>query len=230
MTSYIYLHGFASSPQSTKASYIHERFRSLQLDLSLPDLNQGNFSYLTLTRQIQQIEALLPPNPTPITLIGSSLGGLTAAWLAERHEQIQQLVLLAPAWQFLHYWLTQLGEEQVQRWRTQGILLVYHYGEQQELPLSYDFVTDFESYPDGQIQRSLPTLILHGRYDEVIPLQASQAFAARRPWVKLVELESDHALGNKLDEIWREMQTFCRLRSPSPHPDPSITDWQTPDQ
>ncbi len=50
---YIYLHGFASSPSSTKAQYLRARFASLQINLNIPDLNQGDFSHLTLTRQLQ---------------------------------------------------------------------------------------------------------------------------------------------------------------------------------
>ncbi|MFM7437244.1 MAG: YqiA/YcfP family alpha/beta fold hydrolase, partial [Snowella sp.] len=46
---YIYLHGFASSPDSAKARFIRDRFVEKQISLSVPDLNQNNFSELTLT-------------------------------------------------------------------------------------------------------------------------------------------------------------------------------------
>ncbi|MCS6812403.1 MAG: esterase, partial [Cyanobacteria bacterium] len=60
----IYLHGFASSPNSTKARYLADCFAQAGLPLTVPDLNQGDFSHLTLTRQIQQVEALLTDEPT----------------------------------------------------------------------------------------------------------------------------------------------------------------------
>jgi hypothetical protein len=66
---FIYLHGFASSPRSTKAQDLLDRFTSLGLTLEIPDLNQGNFSHLTLSRQLAQVKALLPENE-PVTLIG----------------------------------------------------------------------------------------------------------------------------------------------------------------
>ena len=53
MTAYIYLHGFASSPQSSKAIYLRDRFAEINLNLEVLDLNQGDFTHLTLTRQIQ---------------------------------------------------------------------------------------------------------------------------------------------------------------------------------
>lgn len=55
-SSYIYLHGFASSPESTKAKYFRDRFSCLGIDLKTPDLNQNDFSGLSLTRQLHQIE------------------------------------------------------------------------------------------------------------------------------------------------------------------------------
>ncbi|MBD2035766.1 alpha/beta fold hydrolase [Leptolyngbya sp. FACHB-321] len=207
---YIYLHGFASSPRSTKARDLSDRFAALDMSLSIPDLNQNDFSHLTLSRQIQQVEALFPPAPAPVTLIGSSFGGLTAAWLGERHLQVDRLVLLAPAFSFLAHWLPRLGD-QVEQWQTDGYLSVYHYSEAKELPLHYAFVTDAAQYQEESITRSLSTLILHGRHDDVIPLQASLDFARTRPWIKLVELDSSHALTDVSTEIWQAIQSFCAL-------------------
>lgn len=209
MRFYIYLHGFASSPGSAKARYLHDRFSSLGVPLHTPDLNQNDFYNLTLSRQIQQVEALLPDQP--VTVIGSSFGGLTAAWIGERCPQVDRIVLLAPALQFLTHWLPRLGAEQVDRWRTEDSMLTYHYSQQRPLPISYQIVTDLAQYDETQMQRPIPTLILHGQHDDVIPIQASQSFAASRPWVELIELNSDHALGNVQAEIWQAIHTFCQL-------------------
>jgi len=203
---YVYLHGFASGPQSAKAVYLKERFQEQGLDLQIPDLNQGDFSMLTLTRQIQQVQAALPARPQAAVLIGSSLGGLTAAWVAETSPQVKAILLLAPAFQFLERWLQSLGEAKVRQWQIQGYLEFYHYGEQRPLPLSYRFVEDMAQYRDQQLQRPVPTLILHGVHDQVVPIQASRDFAAQRPWVRLIELDSDHSLGNVKAEIWEAIQ------------------------
>ncbi|MBD2122942.1 YqiA/YcfP family alpha/beta fold hydrolase [Trichocoleus sp. FACHB-262] len=209
---YIYLHGFASSPRSTKAQDLRDRFQALGIELTIPDLNQPDFTDLTLTRQLQQVSGLLPADSTPVTLIGSSFGGLTAAWAAEGQPQIQRLVLLAPAFQFLDHWLPRLGEDQVQRWQAEQYLSVYHYGEERSLPLNYEFIRDAAQYPTAQLRRPIPTLVLHGRADDVIPIQASQQFAAQRSWVEIIELESDHALTNVSGQIWIAIQSFCQLK------------------
>jgi pimeloyl-ACP methyl ester carboxylesterase len=211
MTFY-YLHGFASSPQSAKAKYLRDRFRSRGLTLHCPDLNQPDFRHLTFSRQLAQVEAELPA--APITLIGSSLGGLTAAWLAERNPQVQRIVLLAPAFDFLNQWLKKLGSEALQQWASQGWRPFYHFTHQQELPLHYGFVEDQQRYRDPDLLRQVPSLILHSQQDEVIPLEASLSFAAQRPWVELIALESDHALGNAVSRIWQEIQRFCNLPVP----------------
>lgn len=202
---YIYLHGFASSPNSDKAVYFSDRLPSLQV----LDLNQGDFSHLTLSRQINQVAATF--SNEPVTLIGSSLGGLTAAWLAQKYLQVQRLVLLAPAFGFLAHWLPKLGKEQLQQWQTQGYLSVYHYGERRSLPLHYNFVTDAVQYRDENLQRPVPTLILHGLQDETIPIAASRNYSQTRPWVELIELNSDHALMDAMPEIWQITQRFCEL-------------------
>jgi uncharacterized protein len=211
IASFIYLHGFASSPASAKAQYFQQQFEAQHQTLQIPDFNQDDFFHLTLTRQIQQVKAMLVVN-SPTVLIGSSFGGLTAAWLGERCPQIKRLVLLAPAFQFLlNYWQLRLGTVQMQQWQTTGSLLTYHYGAQKRLPLSHQFVTDLAQYDEAIIQRPLPTLILHGRQDDVIPFQASRDFAASRPWVRLIELESDHALVDVQAQLWQATQAFCGI-------------------
>jgi uncharacterized protein len=214
MPQYLYLHGFASSPQSAKAQAMKTRFAALGIDLVIPDLNQDDFAHLTLSRQIQQISALILSQDEPTVLIGSSLGGLTAAWVAQQvsiTERIEKLLLLAPAFHFLKQWLPRLGPEQLETWRTEGTLPVYHYTEQRQIPLDYRFITDAQGYKDEDLRANIPTLILHGTQDETISIDASRAYAAPRPWVRLVALPSDHALTDVEPEIWQHTQVFLGL-------------------
>jgi len=206
---YFYLHGFASSPRSTKARQLLDRFQSVHLSLEIPDLNQNDFQHLTLSRQIQQVANLLPEES--VTLIGSSFGGLTAAWIAQQNHQIERIILLAPAFNYLDHWLPTFAPSQLERWRSGEPILIYHYGMGKLLPLDYGIVSDLTKYDEKQLERSIPTLVLHGIRDEVIPIAQSRAYAKGRSWVEWVELDSDHSLVNQEEPIWRAICRFCAL-------------------
>ena len=208
MTAWIYLHGFASSPQSNKAQYLRDRFAEIDLNLNVLDLNQGDFTHLTLTRQIEQTVAAFPDYDIPLTLIGSSFGGLTAAWVAEKYPQVKKLILLAPAFGFPTSWLSRLEPSQIKQWQDSGYLAVYHYGEDKQIHLDYQFLQDADNYPLSGLKRSLDTLILHGINDDVVPIQVSRDYANQHSRVKLIELESDHGLNDMKARIWQEIQTF----------------------
>jgi uncharacterized protein len=209
---YIYLHGFACGPQSTKARYFQNRYAEVGIALQVPDLNQGDFAGLTISRQIAQVIDLLPSDGSPVTLIGSSLGGLTAAIVAQDCPQVQQLILLAPAFDFLTHWLPKIGDRQLALWQQNSYLPIYHYANQKLLPLHYNFIIDADRYHRFTRSRIVPTLILHGIHDAVIPIAASRNFADRYPWVELVELDSDHNLTNVSDLIWQKMYQIDRLQ------------------
>lgn len=211
MTAYIYLHGFASSPKSSKASYLRDRFAEMNLKLKVLDLNQGGFGSLTLTRQIEQTIAACPDSTTPVTLIGSSFGGLTSAWVAQQEVRVQNLVLLAPAFGFPQNWYSRLPPDQIKQWRESGYLSVYHYGEDKLIPLHYKFLEDAENYPLTGLTRSLPTLIIHGVHDEVVPIQVSRNYVQQHSQVELIELASDHGLNDVRERIWQETRKFLSL-------------------
>lgn len=206
---YFYLHGFASSPRSTKARQLFDRFQSVHLSLEIPDLNQNDFQHLTLSRQIQQVTNLLPKEP--VTLVGSSFGGLTAAWIAQQNRQVDRVILLAPAFNYLDHWLPTFVPSQLERWRSGEPILIYHYGVGESLPLNYEIVSDLAKYDEKQLERAIPTLVLHGIHDKVIPIAQSRLYATARSWVELIELESDHSLVNQEEQIWQAIRRFCAI-------------------
>lgn len=205
---YIYLHGFASSPQSRKALFLKEKFALQGITLEIPDLNQNDFSHLSLTRQIAQTASLFNSSQNPVTIIGSSFGGLTATWLAQQYTQVQRLVLLAPAFGFPSSWFDRFDEAELTHWQETGYKDIYHYGEQKALPLHYEFLLDGKRYPLQELKRSLPTLIIHGKNDAVVPVEVSQQYSQTHSQCQLVVLNSDHGLNDKQDIIWQEIWRF----------------------
>jgi uncharacterized protein len=195
MTRVLYLHGFASSPVSQKASFFAERLRAAGAEVEVPDLAAGDFEHLTLTRQLRVIEDAA--GSAPVSLVGSSMGGYLAAIYAARHPAVHRLVLLAPAFRFAHRWAESMGPNAVAAWKKQPVEL-FHYGDRRQRLLSYELLKDgqsFEDFPDFH----QPALIFHGAHDDVVPAQYSEQFAATHSNARLQILDSGHDLLNMLD-------------------------------
>lgn len=205
MSQFIYLHGFASSPASSKARDLAHRFASLGISLAIPQLDRGDFEGLSITGQLQVVEKWIAGKPA--VLIGSSLGGYLAALCAARHPEVEKVVLLAPAFQFAKRWRARLGDQEMDRWFKNGYLEVYHYGAETNRRLGYHFIDDagrFEDFP----KVSQPCLILHGRKDEVVPWELSEEYVRNSVAARLDVLESDHQLLDVMDAVWERIREF----------------------
>jgi len=205
----VYLHGFASSPQSSKAQFFKRKFDERSIPFEAPQLDEGNFERLTITGQLGVVERAVAGRP--VVLMGSSLGGYLAALYAARHPgEVERMVLLAPAFQFPTRWRARFRPEDIELWKQQGSAPFFHYGSQTAQRLGYSFVEDADRYEDtpdfGQ-----PALILHGSQDPVVPPGTSREFAAGRPNVRLQLFPSGHELTDVLDGLWNETSRFLDL-------------------
>ncbi len=203
----LYLHGFASSPASKKARFFAGKLQQLEFPVEIPDLAQGRFEHLTISGQLKLIGTLA--RNEPVMLIGSSLGGYLAALYAARHPEVDRLILLAPAFGFHQLWVEELGPQRLAEWKARGMLPVFHYAEQHEVPLGFQLMEDaagFEAFPAFH----QPALIFHGNRDTSVPVQQSLAFAREHPSVRLVRLDSGHELTDVLEPIWRECEGFVK--------------------
>jgi pimeloyl-ACP methyl ester carboxylesterase len=195
----VYLHGFASSPQSGKAQFFKRKLTEQGIGIEIPRLDGGNFEALTITNQLAIIDQAVAGRPT--VLFGSSLGGYLAALYAARHREIERLVLLAPAFQFPTRWRQRYSAEELARWKREGSVPVFHYGEKRELRLGYQLIDDSTQYEDEPDVHQ-PTLIFHGTNDDVVPATVSQSFAATHPNAELHLMNSGHELTDVLEPMW----------------------------
>lgn len=118
----LYLHGFRSSPQSFKAQVIAKwmQDKGLEKDWACPQLNLAPHAAITVVRKILDHWLNMGVMAKQIVIIGSSLGGFYATWLAEQYGC--RCVLLNPAvtpWQDLHEYL---GEQPL--WHGGGSITV----------------------------------------------------------------------------------------------------------
>jgi pimeloyl-ACP methyl ester carboxylesterase len=211
--SIFYLHGFASSARSTKAAYLGERFRHHGLTLRCPDFNEPDFSTLTLTRMLDQLDrAMAAADSQPAALIGSSLGGTLAILAAASFgARVDRLVLLAPAVMFAKEGHHLLPPERVAEWRRAGRLPFFHYAEGAEAMLNFTFYEDSFRYNPFDAVFSQPTLIFQGKHDRSVDPRTVEAFAHVRPNVALTLLDDDHSLTKHLPQIWDGLSTFLEV-------------------
>lgn len=87
----IYLHGFRSAPTSTKARLLHTRLQQQ----GLGDRLWCEQLAVSPRQAIDQVEAAIAAQDGKPVLIGSSLGGYYATYLAEKHDL--RAILINPA-------------------------------------------------------------------------------------------------------------------------------------
>ena len=208
----VYLHGFASSSQSTKASYFGERLAGHGVGFRCPDFNEPDFSTLTITRMLDQLARELSSIAGPVTLIGSSLGGTLGILAAARFAgKIDRLVLLAPAVMFARPGHHLFSTERVEEWRHKGVLPIFHYADNAERLLNFAFYEDSLRYNAFEASFPVPTLIFQGMRDTAVDHRTVEAFAARRSNVTLCLLDDDHQLLVSLPRIWSDSEAFLGL-------------------
>ncbi len=208
-----YLHGFASSPRSTKVGYFSDRLAEHGIRVRCPDFNQPDFSTLTLTRMLEQFATELASlDGEPAVLIGSSLGGTLAILAAARFpSQIDRLVLLAPAVMFAKPGHHLLPPDRIDEWRSRGALPFFHHAENAERDLSFNFYEDSLQYDAFYAAVAQPALIFQGVQDASVDYRTVEAFAKTRPNVTLSLVEDDHQLVSSLPRIWNDVQPFLGL-------------------
>jgi pimeloyl-ACP methyl ester carboxylesterase len=212
--SIIYLHGFASSPLSTKGTFLATKLRQVGITAQSPDFNEPDFSTLTITRMLDQAAEAIDRADGPVALIGSSLGGFVAVLTAIAHpDRVQRLVLLAPALDFSSNRLRDLGDRGLDDWKTSGQLNILHYGYGRVVPVHYDLYTDACTYDSLDVRPAMPILIFQGRRDTAVSPVAVEEWARSRPNVELHMLDDDHQLTASLDYIWSETERFLGLRA-----------------
>lgn len=94
----IYIHGFNSSPESFKASLLRKYVASMELTdtFLVPELSSiPSLAIQQLENLVQEQVLIAKSSNNSVCLIGSSLGGYYATWLAEKYEL--RAVLVNPA-------------------------------------------------------------------------------------------------------------------------------------
>ena len=207
-----YLHGFASGAASTKARWLAVRFEPYGVKLLCPDFNLPDFSTLTVSRMIADVERWLETVPDErVAVFGSSLGALVAYHAAVKNPRIDRLVLLAPALDIAPSLRRGLGANRVETWQREGALEVFHFGYNEPRRVNYTLFEDCARYDPFTTPLDIPIQIFQGRRDESVSAEMVEQFAAARHNVELHMLDDDHQLISSLTYIWEHSARFLGL-------------------
>ena len=215
---WLYCHGFASGPRSHKGVKLAERFGARGVSLQRLDLRVPSLERLSFPAMKDVVVRALGGARDRAVVFGSSLGGLTAACVAEADARVAALVLLAPAFRLAERWRARMRDDEWRAWETSGFLDVHDYAEDRPARVHFDFIRELAAV-DGWPDVRVPTLIVHGTRDDTVDPQLSRDFARGKSWVRLVEVDDGHELTQSLTRIGDEAEAFLRafLGAPAAH-------------
>ncbi|WP_224364496.1 YqiA/YcfP family alpha/beta fold hydrolase [Hyalangium versicolor] len=210
---WLYLHGFASGPESAKGVALSAHYARYGIPLERLNLRQPSLEHLRLSAMMRTVREAIGGERDRAILFGSSLGGLTACRVAEEDARVCALVLLAPALRAMEQLRRRAGEAGMRRWEQTGWMETQDYAEKRMVRVDFGFVPDLKAidarsggWPDVRV----PTLILHGRQDDTVDIHASRQWARGKRHVRLVEVDDGHELVASLGRITAEADDFLR--------------------
>ena len=213
----VYLHGFASSAQSSKAQYFGRRYAELGITVHTPDFNVPDFETLTVSRMIAQVETVVRDlSPGPVVLMGSSMGAFVAWHAAPRLREhlpshpVTHLVLLAPAVTFGVDREADFGPGVVDAWERDGVREFFHYAYGEARSVNYALYEDAATWDAFAVDLDLPIVIFQGRRDDVVDPAMVERWAAARPRVTLHLLDDGHQLTDSMPSIWARTEPFLQ--------------------
>lgn len=180
--------------------------------------SDGAFADYTLNDWLEDarsVTKMLAVGP-PLTIIGSSLGGWLAWLLGQEFSHVQQLVLLAPAFNMMAKRAQDIPPARRQQWEHTGWMPWDDDALHKDFPLSWKWVEESEALWARRFDplRRVPTRIVHGLQDDVILPKGSWEFTehllTQDPHypIELLLKTGDHRFSSPAN-----LQTFLDLAS-----------------
>jgi uncharacterized protein len=220
----IFAHGFGSVRGGEKARALADECARRGWTFAACDFrghgeSGGSMLELRGSRLLEDLEAVVAEvgdyTDGPICLVGSSMGGWVAAWLAAFQPQlIAACALVAPAFRFLEF--NRLSAAERAAWQQTGRHRVRN--EFIDVEVGYALAEEAIAFKFETLTRSFrtPTLIWHGMKDESVTYQTSLEFAAQcaASDVQLRLLKNgDHRLSSAKAQLAKAACEFFAARS-----------------
>lgn len=218
----IYLHGFASDQSGEKVVYLRDRFTAagcafLAFDHRGHGRSSGTMKELTISKNLEDLDAVIHAvgkNYSKPLLIGSSMGGQTAAWYAARHpDQVEAAILIAPGFRFIERRMEELGPKGLAQLKKDGQIL--YKNEWVETTIGPALFDDAGQYTVDRLLPlyRTPALIIHGTDDDSVPFEDSVVFTKltkARPLELLLIAGGDHRLTDWRETLFSATEAFLR--------------------
>jgi len=186
----LFAHGFEGSPTGSKPTYMREAFG---WEVTAPKMSELGWS---IASQTELLIKHLDEGEYDL-VVGSSMGGLAAANASSmRPNEDIRLLLIAPAFGLAENW-EGMGETGRSAWKTTGERR--YTGFELDIVLPWEFMESAErmSWPIP----AHSTAILHGRFDEVVPISYSRKVEESCENVTLYETDDGHRMKDSLSVI-----------------------------
>ena len=209
---WIHLHGFATNVLGSKIEFARDYFKRTRVySFFAMDMD---YEKHTTTEVLDVLEALVlgfSERYPHITLCGSSHGAYIATNYVRFRKlgNIRSLLLLAPSLRTLDLIVRELGEERVKNW-LEGKEVLRFQEEDIEIEVREDFATDilenrYEVIQNGEVNfpndPPVDIILVHGRRDEIVPIEDSRLFVERVRVKEFIEVDDDHQLSESFGKV-----------------------------
>ena len=180
----ILCHGFHSTKDNSTNTRLHSMLKdnniaSFRCDFFGHGESKGKFEDITISEAVDDtinaIKILKEKGYTKIGIIGASFGGITSLITAAKSKDLLFLGLKCPASNFLEIELKHRSKENLQEWKQNGFSF-YENEEGERYRLNYNFFNDLKKN-NGFVfadKINIPTLIVHGNKDTIVPVEQSK--------------------------------------------------------
>ena len=142
--------------------------------------SDGTWGEYRLLQWLEDAEAVTKSlaHGLPVTIVGNSLGGWLAWLVAQEQSTVEELILIAPAFNMMDLRAAQISTERRERWQATGSMPWDDEPMHREAPIPWHWVEDSQALWGRRftLPRRVKTTILHGLQDAVIRPDGSWTF------------------------------------------------------